>query len=355
MSKNIGKCKKCGIKTYLVRGYCANKCYCKLKRSGKLKNIVKKDLPKKLTKIQEEILIGSLLGDGSIFNYEKHGQKNAYFTITRKQDDFKYLKYEFELFKKFCSYNQVKCSSVFDKRTQKFYHRCKFATRPTKVFDRYWKEWYKNNVKIIPKKLKLTPLICAIWFCDDGCITIGKTNRLRLKLSTHGFSKEENLRLSNVLKLMFNEQFSIVCDDGNYFITASDAGAKTFIKYIQKHIPKSMKRKIKWDRNHFKQKRSPAQIKNRNKFDLNEKESLILKKLLNKDLNPKKLLKEMNKYLERKFSPSGLWLYLNRYLKYNWVIKYGIFGNHKDPVKYKITNKGKIAYKKSILFKTKGK
>ncbi len=54
--------------------------------------------------------------------------------------------------------------------------------------------------------------------------------------------------------------------------------------------------------------------------------------------------------MNQSFSTSGLLLYLNRFLKYGWVTKYGTPHSYKDPIKYKITDDGVKALKQSYSF-----
>lgn len=335
MSTKSGICQLCGKFKRLTRGYCATKCYESLMRKGLLNKIPKKISPTTLTKQQEEILIGSLLGDGCLY---KHC-KNAHLVIIRKSTDAEYLKYEFEYFKNFCNQEEIKFSEIFDNRTQKTYYNCKFVTRSCPLLQLYYEKWY-DKIKIIPDDLVLTPLICAIWFCDDGCILMPnkKCKRLALKLSTHGFSYEDNQKLVNLLTNELKEYFSIRYDEGNYYIAAADAGARAFIKYIEKYIPKSMNRKITWTKKQLNAPKSFSLLKNRNKYDFNEKEKAILKLLYeNEKLSPKEITSKMNwicKWNSQSI-PSGISLYLNRFLKLGWIEKTKI-----KRIKYNMTLSG---------------
>ncbi len=260
MSKNIfGTCLRCGEFKRLTRDYCATKCYSYLIKNNLINRLPKQESPETLTRIQEEILIGSMLGDGCIFKNKP--SVYPYFTITRKIEDISYLKYEFEFFKDFCNHKEVKLTNIFDKRTNRFYQQCKFVTRSAKTFLKYYHQWYCKGYKALPDNLKLTPLICAIWFCDDGCV-IKRTNtkRINLKLSTHCFTEIENLLLVNYLSNLLNDYFTIGHDNGKCFIISADSGTKKFIKYIEPHI--HLPRKITWGEDCFNLERSSPWLKN---------------------------------------------------------------------------------------------
>jgi hypothetical protein len=111
-----------------------------------------------------------------------------------------------------------------------------------------YQRWYPNRKKEIPEDLKLTPLICAIWFCDDGCISIRK-NSLALKLSTHGFTKNEVEKLALLLCQELHEYY-FVCQESNkeqFIICSGTNGSLQFINYIDHFMPKGMNRKRTWE------------------------------------------------------------------------------------------------------------
>lgn len=98
----------------------------------------------------------------------------------------------------------------------------------------------------MPDNINLTPLVLATWFCDDGWIGKSCGKRIKIKLSTHGFSKESVYKMAQRLTNLFKATFTIGCDNGKYFILSADKGAKAFAEYIAPVMPLSMKRKFKW-------------------------------------------------------------------------------------------------------------
>ena len=201
-------------------------------------------MPDKLSVEQDQVLIGGLLGD--FYLYQNVNHFNAGIASGRAVKDKKYMEYEYDLFKDFCN-DGIKERNYFDKRTNKTYYGVWFRTRVSKVFTPYKKKWYPNGTKIVPQDLKLTPLICAIWFCDDGSvIRVSKTN-CKLQLATDGFKKKEVEFLSSLLQKEIGGEFKVYAKEGNFVICAYHDTAIKFIKYIQSEFPKSMKRKSnKW-------------------------------------------------------------------------------------------------------------
>lgn len=286
-----------------------------------------------------EMLIGSMLGDGCLFHHQYC--KHPYFYIARKLQDYEYLDYQFQLFKDFCNRDKLKTYEIYDKRTNKTYYQCKFVTRSAAIFDNYYAEWYGSGRKALPERMELTPLVCATWFFDDGCIIVDKRNsRLRIKLATHCFSIEENQRLVAILKDMFSEHFSLPHDGKKVFIVSSDAGTKKFIEFIKPCVHPSMKRKIVWTQEQLEQPRTRPQLKNRNPLDMNDRSRAVLLSLKQRDATPKSIANNIN-WTRNGETPSGLTMYLNRFLEYKWVEKYGTPHSYKDTIKYRLTGAGR--------------
>jgi hypothetical protein len=209
--------------------------------------------PSNLTENQEQILVGSLLGDAYIYQYKN--QLNAGLAIGRAYKDLEYLKYQYDIFKHFCK-SKIKKRDYLDKRTNKIYENVYFRTQVSEIFSNYKDKWYDNGLKIIPRDIKLSPLICAIWFCDDGSAVRYAKNKDRIKISiaTDGFRKDDVVFLCSLLnKQLGTTKFSYSrknsCKDVNkgYFIYGYHNEACKFIKYIEPVFPESMSRKSnKW-------------------------------------------------------------------------------------------------------------
>ncbi len=84
--------------------------------------------------------------------------------------------------KLFCGdYNLFKGKYVATDRT--FDASC-YTTISHPVFSDLRRHWYKNGVKIVPTDIRLRPLSCAVWYCDDGCL-VGGTS---ITMATNGFT-----------------------------------------------------------------------------------------------------------------------------------------------------------------------
>lgn len=180
--------KKYGICRSSVNNLISGKTYPACHRPENIKNIAQEraknswfekgricyiDAPP-LTDFQMDIIIGSLLGDGSI-NYKL---ANSNFTKNQSKNRFDYLKWHHEVL---CPYSVV-VDPVFSKekligknrmiverkKVKKHLSGYKLRTHHHPVFTQLRQEWYPQGVKAVPKNLVLNPQRIAIWFFDDG-------------------------------------------------------------------------------------------------------------------------------------------------------------------------------------------
>jgi hypothetical protein len=112
---------------------------------------------------QQEIISGSLLGDGFISPIRSEN-KNCYFSKRQKESQLEYLKWHFDELHPFSS--SIKPHSV--NLNGSWFLGNTFITKSILLFTELRKKWYPNNKKIVPLDLVLTPLMIAVWYADDG-------------------------------------------------------------------------------------------------------------------------------------------------------------------------------------------
>jgi hypothetical protein len=208
----------------------------------------------KFNKIQHQLIIGSMLGDGHM---ELHPHcKSPNLRICRSLRDLSYLQWEASKLTTFITPAGVKNCSYFDKRTNKIYYSCRFSTISTPLFMPYYKVWYKDKIKILPDTLELTPLIMAIWFADDGNLFGMKDykrkkhvpHRMYVKLSTHCFTLEENHRLCDILNQRYNcNKFRVNNNPIEHYIyCGSVEPTKLFLREIDSVFPPMNRKSDIW-------------------------------------------------------------------------------------------------------------
>ncbi|MBS3114046.1 hypothetical protein J4448_03010 [Candidatus Woesearchaeota archaeon] len=186
----------------------------------------------------EQVLIGSLLGDGGL---QLRGKAiNANFRIQHSLKQKKYLEYKAKYLD--CFRPKTLEFKVFDSRTNKVYYHIILLTKTHPVLTSYFKIFYKNNKKCIAKETlqKVGPLALAIWYCDDG--SFGYINQ-NAKIATY-VSYEENKILVDFLKEKFDINCTINRDYKRYYLYFSVQQIKKFLNLIKDYIPKCMNYKL---------------------------------------------------------------------------------------------------------------
>jgi len=138
-----------------------------------------------LTSYQGDILVGSMLGDGSLDKISKYGDSRYMECHSEKQSDWLAWKRKiFQPFSRKIVHKTVKgrkrsVNKVTD-CPEHTYEQCSFRTFKHPIFTKFEKDWYlrnsngdyvykdKRRIKCLPVKLQLNPTIVAVWFLDDG-------------------------------------------------------------------------------------------------------------------------------------------------------------------------------------------
>ena len=196
-----------------------------------------------LTTEQEEVLTGLMLGDGSL-ELAKAG-KNASLKITRTRVDGSYIDHHINVFHDLGAKRSV--GQVEDKRTNKIYLRSMLHTKVNPILTEWHSKWYANGYKSVPQDLKLTPLILATWFADDGSVVV-KKRTYTAKLATHGFSKKEVKFLQKQLKQTFELNFKLYQDNSGktphwFLMLTNKQNVRNLVQIISPVFPKGMRRK----------------------------------------------------------------------------------------------------------------
>lgn len=151
-----------------------------------------KHLPDELTQEQKDAIIGTLLGDGSI--YLQKGKTSACYKFGQCLQRIEYVEYLNKLLKPF--------SHEIKKDGNKFY----FYTSFCNLFLELRQKWYPDGKKIVPD-FEINNRILYFWFMDDGC---NQPSNKSAYLYTNGFQKEESQLLCDKLKYDFSIKSNIV-------------------------------------------------------------------------------------------------------------------------------------------------
>lgn len=205
-------------------------------------NIRRTNAPIEITPNAEQIIIGSLLGDGCVVRK----RTNCLFTFNHSLLQHSYAFYKVNLLQReginmrfeqmpYC-YKQ----GCIEGRLIKDNGYAKGISEVNVSFNRFRDEWYTPTKEVPDSITNLGPLGLAIWYMDDGTLH----NPTGLYLSTHSFNHESQLKLVNVL----NNNFGITAhihknkDKEILFIVQRDRNK--FFDIIRPYLCGSMKYKI---------------------------------------------------------------------------------------------------------------
>jgi LAGLIDADG DNA endonuclease family protein len=187
-----------------------------------------------LTLTQHSLLIGSLLGDGTL---RKQGNRlNALLEVNHSYKHHEYVDWKWQFFK---SYVLTGPKPRIGNGSRIAY---RFTTRSLPMFTEYYSLFYRNGKKEIPLSLKLDPLSLAVWFMDDG----NKT-RSALYFNTQQFNLTDQKYLQKLLFNTFGLK-STLNRDKNYFrIRISTESSIVLRKIIEPYVIPCLKYKLTYD------------------------------------------------------------------------------------------------------------
>ena len=210
----------------------------RLKQDGKFGGYIRD----KLTKKQKQFLIGTLLGDGTLYLGERN--TNARLKIQHSEKDKDYLKFKHSILKNFVTGKIIREKKI-NKDTNKNYLSQLFITTTHPEFTEFHKLFYKIRKKVVTSNTlnKLTPFGLAIWIMDDGYYNrIGKF----IDLYTMNFTHKEHLTIQNWFKgrCRIFPKINYHKQSNKYYLRFNLLDTQKIVKIIRPHIINSMKRKI---------------------------------------------------------------------------------------------------------------
>ncbi len=150
----------------------------------------------KLSKIQKEIIVGLLLGDGHLET--QNGGKTYRLKVEHSIRQKDYTEWLCEVFK-----NWVPGNIYFKKRLNGK-NSVGFTTYSQGSFRFFGQQFYKDGKKTVPKIIGklLSPIGLAVWFMDDGSLKSSKHRAY--VLHTLGYLKEDIILMQGALSNLFD-------------------------------------------------------------------------------------------------------------------------------------------------------
>ncbi len=187
-----------------------------------------------LTPLQEQVLIGKMLGDGSYSGNEYAGSVG----FGHKIEHEKYLSWTEQAFGDICGNRQTECISGYGTTM------VRSRTISTAFIKDLFEDWFHDGHKEVPISVvqKLGPIGLAFWYMDDGSLSHNDEQEDRALFATNGFSEEsvDNLILALA---KFDIRATKYQTSGWRLRLNSDDSEKLFL-IIAPYIPKTMQYKL---------------------------------------------------------------------------------------------------------------
>ncbi len=184
-----------------------------------------------LTAKQKSLIIGSILGDGYLRIMD--GRADAFLEINHSLKAKEYVDWKFNILKSICK------SPPKERETNEGRMAYRFFTQQHPEITKIFNDFYYDGRKIIPKNLKLDPLILAVWFMDDG----SKCRDRDVYLNTQQFSLLDQKRLLYLLREM-KIRARTNKDKKYHRIRIYKEAIPLFMQIVKPHIIPSMEYKM---------------------------------------------------------------------------------------------------------------
>ncbi len=176
-----------------------------------------------LTATQHAILVGSLLGDGTL---RRQGTRlNALFEVNHAFRSRAYVDWKYRQFQQYVL-TPPKFRHGNGKRVA-----YRFTTQSLPVFTNYYEWFYGKGKKNIPSDLQLDPLALAVWFMDDGT-----KSRSAVYFNTQQFSREEQEFLRHLLHRTFGIECNVNRDKRYYRLRITTESTRTLRQCIGSYV-----------------------------------------------------------------------------------------------------------------------
>ena len=192
-----------------------------------------------LSQRAEQVLLGSLLGDGSLIKkFNTPYYKEAH---SLKQ-------------KEYLEWKRVILIHILKIKINNKDNRCwSIRSLVNPILNNYYNLFYPNGKKVVTREIldMLEPLGIAVWYCDDGSYSYENNN---LNLGTLGFEFEGNLLIQEWFKERYNINWKIYNLDKKrvnyqFMLRVNTDETKKFIKLIKRYVPECMNYKLGLDKN----------------------------------------------------------------------------------------------------------
>ncbi len=192
----------------------------------------------RISKFSKQVLLGTLLGDGSVAFSRKGVSKNARFQMRHSIVQSEWFNWKAKALAYLATEKSTHKQKPDGFSTNEKLH---FETRSLPCLTPYRNWIYPDGIKKVNEQWlnQIGPIGLMVMWLDDGGLT-GEGNR-KARIHTKGFTLEENQLISNWLKTKWGIENSIqkVLDKGKYYLVIDiyQEQTKKFLNIFMKHNP----------------------------------------------------------------------------------------------------------------------
>ena len=180
-----------------------------------------------LSEVQQAIVIGSLLGDGSM-----RCKTNALLEINHSSHQAGYVLWKYE------HLAELVRTPPRVRRGNGGRVACRFVTRSLQVLTPYYRLFYETGRKRVPG-VELSPLALAVWFMDDG-----SRSRNAVYFNTQQFDISGQQRLLKMIERQWGIYGALNRDKCYRRIRVSVDGTKRLAQLIEPYLLPELKYKL---------------------------------------------------------------------------------------------------------------
>ena len=181
---------------------------------------------RQLTNEQQEIIIGSLLGDG----YLVATTRGYAFRVNHSIAQQAYVDWKYDFLKEFTN-----------SKPRIYQNSYYFRTVSHPFFEKLRYEFYVGKRKRVPRQLSkwISPLILSVWLMDDGARDKGQ-----LRLNTQCFSREENQTLVGILEAKLGISATLNRDKKQFRLRVKEVSMPRVRQLVSRYLLPSMQYKL---------------------------------------------------------------------------------------------------------------
>ncbi|OGL64460.1 hypothetical protein A3B21_05245 [Candidatus Uhrbacteria bacterium RIFCSPLOWO2_01_FULL_47_24] len=189
-----------------------------------------------LDELQQHVIVGSLLGDGSIS--ATGGGKRFRFEVRHGAKQKEYLDWKYEVLK-----NLVRTPPKYQEQNNSW----RFRTISFPEFTDFRRWFYHGTQKVIPDELEnliTHPKVLAVWYMDDGNLRREYGKTYGCMLNSQSFTYDDNKKLSELLRKEYGIAPMLQRNHGKYRLYFGAGSWRKFCAIVTPYIVPSMRYKL---------------------------------------------------------------------------------------------------------------